>query len=47
MGTRLDQLDGDLRTTIECAANTLASYIGELEDRMERRMGDGGAKPAA
>jgi uncharacterized integral membrane protein len=46
-GTRVDQLEGELRATIEGAQNTLAAYIGELEDRMERRMGDGKAKPAA
>ncbi len=45
-GTRLDQLGSDLRSAIEGAANTLAAYIGELEDRMEKRMDDGGAKPA-
>lgn len=45
-GTRLDQLGSDLRSAIEGAANTLAAYIGELEDRMEKRMGGGGAKSA-
>jgi uncharacterized integral membrane protein len=34
--TRLDQLDQDLRSTIEQSGNTLAAYIGELEDRLER-----------
>lgn len=33
---RLDQLDRDLRTAIEESGNTLAAYIGELEDRFER-----------
>jgi uncharacterized integral membrane protein len=46
-GARLDQLDSDFRTTVERATNTLASYIGELEDRLDRRLGDGGARPAA
>jgi uncharacterized integral membrane protein len=32
---RMDQLDKDLRLAIEQAGNTLAAYIGELEDRME------------
>lgn len=45
-GTRLDQLGSDLRSAVEGAANTLAAYIGELEDRMEKRMGGGGPKPA-
>jgi len=34
--TRLDQLHQDLRSTIEQAGNTLAAYIGEFEDRLER-----------
>ena len=46
-GARLEQLDGDFRTAVERATNTLASYIGELEDRLDRRLGDGGAPPAA
>lgn len=33
---RLDQLDRDLRTAVEQAGNTLAAYIGELEDRFDR-----------
>lgn len=43
-GTRLDQLDSDLRSAVDAAATTLTAYIGELEDRMETRIGDGGAK---
>jgi uncharacterized integral membrane protein len=35
--TRLGQLDQDLRSAIEQAGNTLAAYIGEFEDRLERR----------
>ena len=34
--TRLDRLDQDLRSVVEQAGNTLATYIGELEDRLER-----------
>ena len=34
--TRLDRLDQDLRSVVEQAGNTLAAYIGELEDRLER-----------
>ncbi len=34
--TRLDRLDRDLRSVVEEAGNTLAAYIGELEDRLER-----------
>lgn len=33
---RLDELDRDLRSTIEQSGNTLAAYIGEFEDRLER-----------
>jgi uncharacterized integral membrane protein len=35
MQTRLDQLDQSLRVAIEQAGNTLAAYIGEIEDRLE------------
>lgn len=33
---RLDQLDRDLRSVVEQSGNTLAAYIGELEDRLEK-----------
>lgn len=33
---RVDLAQQDLRTTIEQSSNTLAAYIGELEDRLER-----------
>ena len=33
---RLDQLDRDLRSAVEQSGNTLAAYIGELEDRLEK-----------
>lgn len=33
---RLDQLDRDLCSAVEQSGNTLTSYIGELEDRLER-----------
>jgi uncharacterized integral membrane protein len=36
VGTRLDQLGGELRADIERSGNTLAAYIGELEDRLGR-----------
>ncbi|MHB8108871.1 MAG: LapA family protein [Syntrophorhabdaceae bacterium] len=36
MLSRLDQLDHDLRSTIEESVNTLSAYIGELEDRLEK-----------
>jgi hypothetical protein len=33
---RLDDIERDLRLRIEQSANTLAAYIGEVEDRLER-----------
>lgn len=33
---RLDQLERELRSALEQSGNTLAAYIGELEDRLER-----------
>lgn len=34
---RVEQAEGELRTAIEQSANTLAAYIGEVEDRLEHR----------
>ncbi|MGH8851706.1 MAG: LapA family protein [Casimicrobiaceae bacterium] len=34
---RLEQSEDELRAAIEQAANSLAAYIGELEDRLERQ----------
>ena len=34
--THLEQLGQNLRSAIEQAGNTLAAYIGEFEDRLER-----------
>lgn len=33
---RLDQLDRELRTAIEQSGNTLAAYLGEIDDRIGR-----------
>ena len=33
---RIDQLEHDLRSFMEHSENTLAAYIGELEDRLEK-----------
>jgi len=38
---RLDQLERDLGSRIEQTGNTLAAYIGELEDRIEGETGGG------
>jgi uncharacterized integral membrane protein len=35
----LEQLDRDLRITIEQSGNMLAAYIGELDDRLQRQLG--------
>lgn len=37
--TRLDDLERELRSAIEHAGNSLAAYIGEIEDRLERAVG--------
>ncbi len=34
--TRIDQLEHDFRSFMEQSENTLAAYIGELEDRLEK-----------
>jgi len=34
--SRLDQLEHDLRSTIEESVNTLSAYFEELEDRLEK-----------
>jgi len=44
--TRLDRLDGDLRSVVEQAGNTLAAYIGEMEDRLERGKTDKDSQPS-
>jgi biopolymer transport protein ExbB/TolQ len=36
---RLSRLQADIETKIEQSGNTLAAYIGELEDRLERAAG--------
>jgi hypothetical protein len=47
IAARLDQMDGDLRQVLEQTGNTLAAYIGELEDRLQRQLShDEQSKPA-
>lgn len=36
---KLDEVERDLRTAIEQSANTLAAYLGEMEDRFDRPRG--------
>jgi hypothetical protein len=35
--SRIDKLERDLRAGIEESGNTLAAYIGELEDRLTKK----------
>jgi hypothetical protein len=37
--TRLDQIERDLRAALEQTGNSLAAYIGELEDRFDSSSG--------
>jgi predicted Holliday junction resolvase-like endonuclease len=37
--TRLDQIERDLRAALEQTGNSLAAYIGELEDRFNSSLG--------
>ena len=43
---RLDQIDHDLRAAIEQTENSLSSYIGELEDRLERVVQSSASSPS-
>ncbi len=43
--TRMDQLDSELKSSVEQAGNTLAAYIGELEDRLEKDSEEKKSKP--
>lgn len=36
---RLDALERDMRSAVEQSGNTLAAYLGEIEDRFERSTG--------
>ena len=40
--TRLDALERDMRSAIQQSGNTLAAYLGEIEDRFERLAGTKG-----
>jgi uncharacterized integral membrane protein len=37
---RLDRLDRELRAAVEQSGNTLAAYLGEIDDRLERAKGE-------
>jgi uncharacterized integral membrane protein len=36
---RLDQVERELRTAIEQSTNTLAAYVGEVDDLLQRKVG--------
>jgi len=36
---RLEELERDLRSTVEQSGNSIAAYLGEIEDRFERAAG--------
>jgi hypothetical protein len=36
---KLDDIERDMRSAVEQSGNTLAAYIGEIEDRLERSAG--------
>jgi type III secretory pathway component EscR len=40
LAARLDQLERDTRASIEQCENTLAAYMAELDDRLQRRAGE-------
>ncbi len=33
---RIDEIDKDVRTSIEQSGNSLSAYIGELEDKLDK-----------
>lgn len=41
--TRLEELDREMRVTVEQSSNTLAAYIGEIDDRLQREAGKNSA----
>jgi hypothetical protein len=44
---KLEELERDLRSVVEQSGNTLAAYIGEIEDRLERTSGGRSSKDPA
>ena len=44
---KLEELERELRTVVEQSGNTLAAYIGEIEDRIERTSGGRSSKDPA
>jgi uncharacterized integral membrane protein len=44
---KLEALERELRSVVEQSGNTLAAYIGEIEDRLERTAGERSSKDPA
>jgi uncharacterized integral membrane protein len=44
---KLDELERELRSVVEQSGNTLAAYLGEIEDRLERTSGGRSSKDPA
>ena len=44
---KLEELERELRSVVEQSGNTLAAYIGEIEDRLERTSGERSSKDPA
>jgi uncharacterized integral membrane protein len=42
---KLDRVQADMRSAVEQSATTLSAYIGEVEDRLERRMSSDAVNP--
>jgi uncharacterized integral membrane protein len=47
MLAKLEDLERELRSVVEQSGNTLAAYIGEIEDRLERTSGGRSSKDPA
>jgi uncharacterized integral membrane protein len=47
VSAKLEALERELRSVIEQSGNTLAAYIGEIEDRLERTSGERSSKDPA
>jgi uncharacterized integral membrane protein len=45
--TKLEEVERELRSVVEQSGNTLAAYIGEIDDRLERTSGERSSKGPA
>jgi hypothetical protein len=44
---KLEEVERELRSVVEQSGNTLAAYIGEIDDRLERTSGERSSKGPA